>query len=202
MSKIKIAIIGNGGFSKELKSYINDCYDNLEITNFVDEEYLDSTSKPINELIENIDSYLVYIGIGSGKIRRKFIEEILPENTRYGSMIHPTAYIGNNVSIGEGVVVCPYCVLTSNIEVKSHVQLNIQTSIGHDSIIGKYTTTSPKVSISGNNKIGSNVYLGTGSSTKEDISICDNVIIGLNAGVVKSIHRDGVYVGTPAIEIK
>lgn len=131
-----------------------------------------------------------------------FVEDFLPVNTNYGTIIHPTAYIGNNVSIGKGVIICPNCILTSNIEVKAHVHLNIQTSIGHDSILGEYTTTAPKVSVSGNNKIGSNVYMGTSSSTKEKIAICSNAIIGLNSGVVKNLHEEGTYIGTPAKLIK
>jgi UDP-3-O-[3-hydroxymyristoyl] glucosamine N-acyltransferase len=34
------------------------------------------------------------------------------------------------------------------------------------------------------------------------MNICDDVIIGMNAGVVKNISEPGTYVGTPAIKIK
>ena len=37
---------------------------------------------------------------------------------------------------------------------------------------------------------------------REKISICDDVIIGLNSGVVGDIVESGVYVGTPAKKIK
>jgi len=47
-----------------------------------------------------------------------------------------------------------------------------------------------------------NVYFGTNSSVREKISICDNVVVGLNAGVVKNITESGIYVGVPAKKIK
>ena len=46
--------------------------------------------------------------------------------------------------------------------------------------------------------IANNVYLGTNSSIKEKLFINDDVVIGLNSGVVNNITKPGVYVGTPA----
>jgi UDP-3-O-[3-hydroxymyristoyl] glucosamine N-acyltransferase len=40
--------------------------------------------------------------------------------------------------------------------------------------------------------------LGTNSSIKEKLFINDDVVIGLNSGVVNNITKPGVYVGTPA----
>ena len=49
-------------------------------------------------------------------------------------------------------------------------------------------------------KIGNRVYFGTRSCVKQKITICDDVIVGMNAGVVNNITESGVYVGTPAIK--
>jgi serine acetyltransferase len=60
----------------------------------------------------------------------------------------------------------------------------------------------PGAIVSGDCNISDNVYVGTNSSIREKISICDDVIIGLNSGVVSDIVESGVYVGTPAKKIK
>jgi UDP-3-O-[3-hydroxymyristoyl] glucosamine N-acyltransferase len=60
----------------------------------------------------------------------------------------------------------------------------------------------PGVIVSGNVTIQDLVYIGTNSSIKEKIKICELTTIGLNSGVVKDINKPGVYVGTPAIKIK
>jgi UDP-3-O-[3-hydroxymyristoyl] glucosamine N-acyltransferase len=49
--------------------------------------------------------------------------------------------------------------------------------------------------VSGNVTIGEKVYLGTNSSIKEKLSITDDVVIGLNTGIVKSIEESGTYIG-------
>jgi UDP-3-O-[3-hydroxymyristoyl] glucosamine N-acyltransferase len=61
--------------------------------------------------------------------------------------------------------------------------------------------TTPSLVSSGITAVN-NVYFGTKSSAKQKISICDNVIIGMNSGVVKDINESGTYIGTPCKKIK
>ena len=56
--------------------------------------------------------------------------------------------------------------------------------------------------ISGNCSIGDYVYLGTNSSVKEKLNICNGVTIGLSSGVIKHIQEPGVYAGVPVKKIK
>ena len=121
----------------------------------------------------------------------------------YFTFIHPSSILlGNDISIGEGSIICAGCILTTNIKLGNHTHLNLQTTIGHDCEIGDYFTTAPGVKISGNCKIYDCVYIGTNASVKEKISIHSLTTIGLNAGVVKNIEEPGVYTGTPAKKIK
>jgi serine acetyltransferase len=46
------------------------------------------------------------------------------------------------------------------------------------------------------------VYLGSNSSVREKTKITDDIIVGLNSGVVKNITESGTYVGVPAKRIK
>ena len=97
---------------------------------------------------------------------------------------------------------CAGSILSSNIKIGSHSHLNLQTTSGHDTIIGNFFTSAPGVKISGNCEIGDRVYFGTNSCVKEKIKITNDVTIGLNSGVVKNINENGVYVGTPSKKIK
>jgi UDP-3-O-[3-hydroxymyristoyl] glucosamine N-acyltransferase len=78
----------------------------------------------------------------------------------------------------------------------------LSTTIGHDTVIGDFCTTAPGAKISGNCKIGNRFYIGTNGSVREKINICDDVTVGLNAGVVKDITECGTYAGIPAKKIK
>ncbi len=192
------AIIGNGGFVREVKSQMN----NYEILCFVDDEYF--LGEKFTDKLSNFNpnKYEVIVAIGNPQQRYNIIQR-LPQNTKYFSFIHQTAIIiGKDCIIGEGSIICAGSILTTNITLGKHSQINLQSTIGHDCIVGDYFTTAPGTKISGNCNIGDRVYFGTNSCTKEKTNICDDVIIGLNSGVVKNINLEGTYIGTPCIKIK
>ena len=76
------------------------------------------------------------------------------------------------------------------------------TNIGHNCIIGESTVMAAGVIINGGARIGNNCWLGSGSIVKNYVNVCDNVVLGLGAVVVKDITESGIYVGTPAKYLK
>jgi serine acetyltransferase len=60
----------------------------------------------------------------------------------------------------------------------------------------------PNAVVGGNVTLGDNVYLGSCSNVREKINITSDVLIGMNAAVVKDITKNGTYVGVPAKKIK
>lgn len=197
---MKKAIIGSGGFAREVKFMLLDNDSNEKIDFFVSDEFLNSDSLPLSSL--DVNEYEVVVAIGN-PIDRENVIKGLPKNTKFFKAIHKSVHILDpNIIIGEGCIICPGCILTTNIRIGNHCHLNLQTTIGHDVEIGDFLTTAPGVKISGNCNIGDRVYIGTNSSIREKINICDDVTIGLNAGVVKHITEPGTYVGVPAKKIK
>jgi UDP-3-O-[3-hydroxymyristoyl] glucosamine N-acyltransferase len=108
----------------------------------------------------------------------------------------------NNIEIGEGSFVGAYSILTTNIKIGKHTILNRGNQIGHDCNIGDYFSAMPGAIVSGNVKIGNNVYMGNNSSIREKLMVQSFTTIGMNAAVIKNINDSGVYVGVPTIKIK
>ena len=198
---MKKGIIGNGGFGREVY-YSLSLEDKKNTVFFVDDQYFDGQENtlPLNKFDPNV--YEIVIAIGDPLLRQNMVDK-LPINTKFFTHIHNSAIIlGNDVFIGEGSIICAGSILTTNIKIGKHCHLNLNTTIGHDCVIGDFFTTAPGVSVSGNNYIRDRVYIGTRSSTKQKLNICSDVTIGLNSGVVKDIKEPGVYVGTPSTKIK
>jgi sugar O-acyltransferase (sialic acid O-acetyltransferase NeuD family) len=199
---MKKAIIGAGGFAKEVYWSLSE----LERKNavfFVDDNFWVENNKKIFPLSSfNPNEYEVVIAIGNPKSRFNMAQK-LPNNTKYFTHIHPSSLIlGNDVSIGEGSIICAGSIITTNVKIGKHCHLNLQTTIGHDCEIGDFFTTAPGVKVSGNCVIKNFVYLGTNSSVKEKITIHEFVTVGLNSGVVKDITESGIFTGTPAKLLK
>lgn len=199
---MKKAIIGVGGFGREVYWSLSRT-ERLNTVFFVGDEYWDKNDEKILPLsLFDSSKYEVVVAIADSKHRQRIVES-LPENTRFFTHIHPTAQIhGDDVEIGDGSIICAGTILTTNIKIGKHAHLNLITTVGHDCVIGDYFTAAPGVQISGNEVIGDRVYFGTRSCIKQKLSVCDDVIIGMNSGVIKNINEPGTYVGTPASKIK
>jgi sugar O-acyltransferase (sialic acid O-acetyltransferase NeuD family) len=198
---MKKAIIGAGGMGRELYVQMLDNNPNEEIVFFVDDIYPHDDVKILSLSNFNPTVYSVVVAIGNSFDRERIVNS-LPTNTTFFTFIHKSVLVFDKVEIGEGSIICAGSILTTNIKIGKHAQLNRATNISHDAVIGDFFTTAPNVHISGNCNIGNRVYIGCNSCTREKISVCDDVIIGLNSGVVKNINKSGVYIGTPAIKFK
>ena len=191
-------IIGAGGFASEIRARLNGEYTKC----FVDSKYVDGSYNvySIEEL--DVDKHIALICIGDPLVRSQIADK-LPKDLEYFTFIDPSAQIhGEDVFIGEGSIICAGSIITTNVNIGKHSHLNLLTTIGHDTIVGDFFTTAPGAKISGNCVIKDRVYFGTNASVRQKIEICDDVVIGLNAGVVKNIDEPGVYAGIPAKKIK
>lgn len=198
---MKKGIIGAGGFGREIYWSL-DPIERVNTVFFVDDTYWDNTDEKILPLSQfDPELYEVVVAIADSYHRERIVNS-LPETTKFFTHIHPTAQIhGEDVEIGIGSIICAGSIITTNVKIGKHAHINLITTIGHDCVIGDYFTTAPGVQISGNETIGNRVYFGTRSCMKQKLKVCDDVIIGMNAGVVKSITEPGTYVGTPAKKI-
>lgn len=195
---MKYALIGAGGFAREIRAAMQ----TPDIQFFVNDEYEDLDNNILGLSKFNPKEYMVAVAIGDPIVRHNIVQS-LPKETKYFTFIDPTAQIhDDNVQVGEGSIICAGTIITTNVKLGKHTHLNLLTTIGHDTQIGDYFTTAPGAKISGNCNIKDRVYFGTNSSVKQKVDICDDVTIGLNAGVVKNITESGVYIGIPAKKIK
>ena len=203
----KIGIIGYGAFARDILCNINQPFDIFFYNNYKDIK-LEEIEKKYNCKCYDISkfdhkTYKALITIVDGNERKQITDE-LSDQTEFISYIDKHAILmdQNNIQIGKGSIICAGTILTTNVKLGNFTQLNLLTTVGHDTVMGDYCTTAPSVNISGNCVIGNNVYFGNNSSVKQKITITDDVVIGLNSGVVKKILIKGTYVGTPAIKLK
>ena len=193
---MKLALLGYGGHAREVMFQMS-----KELPCFVSDDFVCENTLPLSKF--DPKQYKLIVAVGDSKTRKHLVDN-LPSSTQFFTFIHPTAITSrfSGTTIGEGSFIGAYSIITTNIKLGKHTLLNRGNHIGHDSIIGDYFSAMPGAIVSGNVTMGNNVYMGTNSTIKEEIAITDNVIIGLNSGVVKNINQEGTYVGLPAKKIK
>lgn len=144
-----------------------------------------------------------FVAIGSPQIRAKIVSRLKASgiDVTFPNLIHPDVTFDRRMEkliLGEGNMLCSKSTLSSDVRIANFVHLNLDCTVGHDTVIGSYCTFSPGTHLSGNVTIEDHVFIGTGAVVLEDIHICSQAVIGAGAVVVKSIQNSGTYVGTPA----
>lgn len=208
-----LVILGSASLAREF--YFHTIESTNQFTNFIFVNDLDDGQHylEINDtkykVIKNWmfeDSYPFIVAIGNPFIKKNLVEKALnsglyPNET----IIHPKALVQDKKTckIGKGGLISPNCIITTNVVLEDYVTLNLATTVGHDSKIGKFSTTNPGVHISGFVDIGELVEIGTGACIKNNTNILSENLIGAQCAVVKNIEdSNGVHVGIPNKKIK
>lgn len=209
-----IAIFGVGGFGREVLALIKDINKvkpTWNIVGFFDDGYekgLTINGYPTSGTAEDLNKWdkeiAIAISIGNPVIKKKILDKIHNPQVSYPTLIHPTAWIGDDdfVEIGKGCIICAGNLITTNIKIQDFVILNLGCTVGHDTVIKDYSAFMPSVNISGEVTIGEGVYVGTGAKIINQLEIGDYAIIGAGAVVAKSIPPRCTAVGVPAKPIK
>jgi sugar O-acyltransferase (sialic acid O-acetyltransferase NeuD family) len=137
------------------------------------------------------------IAIGNPKTRRA-VANVLQGRVTFPILIHPAAIVGPHCQLGEGSIVCPTTVLTTNVRFGKHVIANLGCSIGHDATLGDFTTLSPHVSVSGGAITGEGVFVGSNASLVPLVKVGAGAVIGAGSLVLRPVPENVTVFGLPA----
>ncbi|HIX81308.1 MAG TPA: hypothetical protein H9980_04960 [Candidatus Erysipelatoclostridium merdavium] len=89
-------------------------------------------------------------------------------------------------------------VVNPGASIGKHCIINTSAVVEHDNIIEDYVHISVGAKIAGTVHIGKRTWIGIGATVKNNISICNDCMIGASGVVVKDILIPGTYIGVPA----
>lgn len=209
----RIAVIGAGGFGRECLDIIEACnscgqgkYDVIGLFDDAPSELnasrLAERGYSIRGGIESIfsqDKDLRFVvGIGDPDIRKMVTEKCLGLGLAPLTIIHPSATIGSQVSIGEGSVICAQAAIATNVQIGEFSHLNANSTIGHDAVISNFVSINPGAVISGEVIINSGTLIGANATVLQGVEIGEGAIVGASACVTRTVSSGVTVVGIPA----
>lgn len=198
----KVFIIGNGRHAEEVKSYL--AYNNSLIYggNIVDDQFYNPLFENCFSISQFLNTYspngLKLIGAIGSIERYLIIERLEKSGFEFINFIHPNAYFDKDLTIGQGNLIAPMCVININVSVGNHCIINSLCNISHDCILGNYVTLSPSVTLTGKVIIEDNVFIGAGATILPNIRVGRNAVVGAAACVTKDVPNNCTVVGVPA----
>lgn len=204
--KSQLLIIGAGGHGKVVAdvamkmkhwSHIAFLDDNTTLHSVMNIPVIGTTE----EVSKYIDQYDIFVAIGNNKTRETLTATLENAGATIPTLIHPSAIIGEQVSIHVGTVIMAGTVMNCCTHIGRGCIINTGATIDHDNEIEDYVHVSPGVHTAGKVKVGTRTWLGIGSIVKNNVSIQKDCLIGAGAVVVKDIQEEGTYIGVPAKHI-
>lgn len=205
-----IAIIGAGGFGREVKQLIDDINRVRESWNIVG--YFDSQNEKgtmINgvEVLGGNDAALYsgcqnfVIAIGNPKVLKQLSEKFLSANKRFPNLAHPLVSLddGRYNKVGIGNIFTYGFHMTTNIKIGDFNIFNTRVTLGHDAEVGSYNVFLPNVQISGNVLVGDENFFGMNSSVLQKKKIGSRNKIGAHSFVATNLGSEQSVFGNPAV---
>jgi sugar O-acyltransferase (sialic acid O-acetyltransferase NeuD family) len=209
-----LVIIGAGGFGREVAQLVRDLNaarpGSWNLLGFVDDDPSKRGTEvgglpvvgDLDWLLASMSAPAVAMGLGAPCLKARINARLAAADLESPVLVHPSAWIGERVTLGAGTLVTAGCILTTDISVGRFVTLNLGCTVGHDAEIADHATLAPGVNVSGAARVAEGADLGTGSSTIQGVHVGRWSTLGAGAVVARDIPPNVVAVGVPARPIR
>ncbi len=204
----RLVIIGAGGFGREMFAAAREAAgygESFEIGGFLDERpdaldgfagYPPVVGAPSSYSPQDRDVFIT--ALGSIAARRACVAAISAKGGRFVPIVHRTAVLGPNVSVGEGSFIAPNVSLTADVSVGRHACVFHNTSIGHDSRVCDFSHVYAQCAIGGGVTIGEGACVYPGSIVTPRRAIGAGAVVGAGSAVFVDVPAGGRVLGNPA----
>ncbi len=208
----ELIIVGAGGFGREVYRWAKDIEkvsNSWRVIGFLDDNpsalegyqnYPPIIGSPLKYL--PAENQVFVCAIGDTKAKLKVCRSLEKVDANFTTLIHPSATLGGNIKIGDGSILCPRVVITTDVFVGKYVILNVGASVGHDSTIADGCTINAHADINGFVNLKEGVFVGSHGSILPNTVVGDFATIGAGSVAINRVKPGTTIFGVPAIKIK
>lgn len=134
------------------------------------------------------------VAIGANRARAA----VGSRSLRWGTAVHPTAYVHRSARLGPGTVVFAGAIVQPGAVLGAHVIVNTGASVDHDCQVGDYVHLAPGVRLCGNVSVGEGALIGVGAVARPGAEVGPWATVGAGAVVIERVPPETVVYGVPA----
>lgn len=134
---------------------------------------------------------------GPPAARARAVAAFGPE-ARWGTVVHPAAWVSPTAALGAGVVVLAGAVVNTGAVLDDHAIVNSGAVVEHDARVGAHAHVAPGATIGGGAAIGGGAFVGLGAAVRDHVRVGSGATVGMGAAVVDDVADGTLVVGVPA----
>ena len=138
------------------------------------------------------------VAIADPASRRRVVASLTARGAIFSGLVHPTARVVSTATLGEGVILSPYVVVSDNAKVGDFVFVNLHSALGHDSITEEYCTICSFCDITGGVKLEQGVYVGSRVTITPQTIIGEEAFLCAGSVVLQRVLPRSKVLGNPA----
>lgn len=203
-----LLIIGARGFGREIFAAAQDCIGfgtAFTIKGFLDDNpHALDTTPGYPPIIDSVEHYqptyndVFVCALGDPKWQKHYADIMLEKGGQFINLIHPTATIGKNTTLGVGCIILRDVGISCDITIGDFVTCQSRAIMGHDVKIGSFCHFGSYSFMGGYVQVGDLSTVHPGSIILPHVKIGAQCIVGAGSVVIKKVKDGETVYGNPA----
>ena len=208
----RLVIVGAGGFGREMFAAARESFGfGRDFDSFA---FLDARADALDgfegypAIIGSPDAYVpapddVFVtALGDVESRRRCVRALQTRGAVFVAVVHRTATLGPNVSVGAGSFIAPRVTLTADVRVGRHADVFHNTSVGHDAVIRDFAHVYAQCAVGGCVVVGEGARVYPGAVVVPRRRIGDRAVVGAGSVVFLDVPPGVTVHGNPASPVE
>lgn len=204
----KVVIVGAGDHGRGTLDILKACNRErlqYDVVGFVDDDpVLRSTRVGTHDVLGSVEwlsnNYTadldLILGIANCGVKKRLAARL--DGARFMCAIHPSATLGSDVVICDGVIIGAGVVIAYSTAIGRHVTLNLNATVGHDCRVGDYSTIAPGANVAGRVTIGEGAEISLNATVVRGLTVGEWSVLGPGAVAIKDVPSSQTWFGNPA----
>lgn len=206
---IKLVLLGGGGHCESVIEVIEQL-SGYTIAGVLDPSYTDENKQKVlgYDMIGNDDDigdfakkgyqFVITVGqIRNANIRRRLYKTVKSFGGKLPVIVARNAHVSKHSLVKEGSIIMHFSMVNSKTSIGICSIVNTRANIEHGCVVGDFNHISTGVTLNGEVKTGSGVFIGSGSILNERCEIGEFTVIGSGSVVRNKVPSNTLAFGNP-----
>lgn len=209
MTESRLVILGAGGHASDIVSLV-ESLDKTRRVVLLDEGVVDRSrfEQRSVSIVSTFDEAQVEVetasptfvaGVGYPESRASFVSRAIDAGwSESPALLHPSTEVMANSTFDTASVVMGLTWVSPGVHISRHAYVGYGVKLGHDVVVGPYSSVFPGVFLAGNVTVGERCMIGANATVLPGLHLGDGASVGAGAVVTRDVDAGTSVVGSPA----